>query len=186
MIFNGVGAALGTRLGNRTTAVLGMVVMAGGFGLLGLPSADGFAVLAVAQAVLGAGSGLAMPSAVIALMGAIPAERAGAGSALNNTIQQAGAALGVAILGSLATSSYASAMPAGAPEEARRSVAAAVADPSLSAVAREAYGAAMSSAFLAAAAGVLAAAVLALLLLRGRRGTAGAPATSESKTLVAA
>ncbi|MFD0469668.1 MFS transporter [Nonomuraea thailandensis] len=187
MIFNGVGAALGTRLGNRTTAVLGMVVMAGGFGLLGLSSADSFAILAVAQAVLGAGSGLAMPSAVIALMGAVPAERAGAGSALNNTIQQAGAALGVAVLGSLATSGYASAMPAGAPEEARRSVAAAVADPSLSAVAREAYGAAMSYAFLGAAAGVLAAAVLALLLLRGRRVTAGTPSTTdESRILVAA
>ncbi|GAA2209684.1 MFS transporter [Nonomuraea monospora] len=183
IVFNGVGAALGTRLGNRTTAVLGLLVMAAGFGLLSFSSADSFATLAIAQAVLGAGSGLAMPSAVVSLMGAIPAEQAGVGSALNNTIQQAGAALGVAILGSLATSSYASAMPATASEEARRSVAAAVTDPSLAAVARQAYDAAMSSAFLGAVAGVLAAAVLALLLLRGRK--ASAPVTRDTQSLTA-
>lgn len=102
-------------------------------------------------------------------MSAVPTEQAGVGSAMNDTIQQAGAALGVAILGSLATSSYTSAMPATAPEEARRSLAVAVSDPSLAALARDAYSAAMSSAFLAAMAGVLGAAVLALLFLRGRK-----------------
>ncbi|MEV4165212.1 hypothetical protein [Nonomuraea dietziae] len=80
---------------------------------------------------------------------------------------------GVAILGSLATSSYASAMPATAPEEARRSVAAAVTDPSLAAAARQAYDTAM-----------VGAAVLALLLLRGRK--AGAHAAGEPQTLVTA
>ncbi|MEU7897322.1 MFS transporter [Nonomuraea sp. NPDC049152] len=184
MIFNGVGAGLGTKLGNRAAAVLGMIVMAAGFGLLTLSSADSAVVLVIAQVVLGAGGGLAMPSAIAALMGAIPVEQAGVGSALNSTIQQAGAALGVAILGSLATSSYTSAMPATAPEAARRSVAAAVADPSLAAVAREAYGAAMSSAFVGAAAGVLGAAVLALLLLRRRK--VGAHAASSAQQLAPA
>ncbi|MEU7901143.1 hypothetical protein AB0B45_51010 [Nonomuraea sp. NPDC049152] len=99
-------------------------------------------------------------------------------------LQQAGAVLGVAILGSLATSSYASAMPATAPEQARRSVAAAATDPSLAAAARQAYDAAMSTAFLGAAAGVLGAAVLALLLPRGRK--IGAHAAGEPQTLVTA
>lgn len=105
------------------------------------------------------------------------------GSALIDTIQQA-AALGVAILGSLATSSCTSAMPATAPEEARRSVAAAVADPSLAAAARQAYDAAMSTAFLGAAAGVLGAAVLALLLLRGRKIGAHVASTIQQQTPV--
>ncbi|MEV4116040.1 MFS transporter [Nonomuraea sp. NPDC049695] len=189
VIFNGIGTGLGIKLGNRTTAVLGMIVMATGFGLLAFTSPDSFVALAITQVVLGAGGGLAVPTTIAALMGAIPTEQAGVGSALNDTIQQAGAALGVAILGSLATSSYTSAMPATASEEARRSVAAAVADPSLAAVAREAYHAAMSSAFLGAATGVLGAAVLALLMLRGRKPgahatEAGAHVTSESQALV--
>ncbi|MFI6325595.1 MFS transporter [Nonomuraea sp. NPDC050556] len=162
LIFNGVGAGLGAKLGNRATAVLGMVVMAGGFGLMSF--SDGFVMVAVAQFVLGAGGGLAMPTAIAALMGAIPAEQAGVGSALNDTIQQAGAALGVAALGSLATGAFTSAMPAGSP----RSIAEAIGVPALAGAAREAFESAMSVAFLGAAAGVLGAAVLALILLRGR------------------
>ncbi len=185
VVFNGVGAGLGSKLGNRTTAVLGMIVMAAGLALLSFSSSDSFVMLAIAQVVLGAGGGLAGPSAIAALMSAIPTEQAGVGSALNDTIQQAGAALGVAILGSLATSSYASAMPATASEEARRSVAAAVADPSLAAAARHAFDAAMSSAFLAAAAGVLGAAVLALLLLRGRKRGAHTTSSTPASTPVA-
>ncbi|MEU7896295.1 MFS transporter [Nonomuraea sp. NPDC049152] len=186
IVFNGIGVGLGGKLGNRTTAVAGMAVMAAGFALLSFSSSDSFLMLAIAQVVLGAGSGLAGPSAIAALMSAIPTEQAGVGSALNDTIQQAGAALGVAILGSLATSSYASAMPATASEEARRSVAAAVADPSLVAVARQAYDAAMSSAFLGAAAGVLAAAVVALFLLRGRKPGAHAASPAEQPIPVGA
>lgn len=180
LIFNGLGAALGTKLGNRATAVLGMLVMAAGFALLTI-TADSFVMLAVAQFVLGAGGGLAMPTAIAALMGAIPPAQAGVGSALNDTIQQAGAALGVAALGSIATSSYTAAMPTTAPEQARHSIAAAVADPALAAAAREAYNAAMSTAFLGAAAGVIAAAVLALILLRGRtQATALTPAGTDA------
>ncbi|QFG24543.1 MFS transporter [Actinomadura sp. WMMB 499] len=166
LISNGVGAALGGRIGNRAVAALGMVVMAAGFGILAASSGSP-ATLAAAQFVLGAGGGLAMPSAVAALMGAIHTERAGGGSALHDAIPRAGAALGVVALGSLATGAYAAAMPADAPEAAKHSIA--VADPSLADAARDAYGAAMSTAFTGAAAGVLAAAVLALFLMRGRR-----------------
>ncbi|MEU1722589.1 MFS transporter [Nonomuraea sp. NPDC005692] len=185
IVFNGLGAALGGRIGNRATAVAGMLVMAAGFALLGFASTDGFAVLAVAQVVLGAGSGLAAPSAVAALMGAIPTDRAGVGSALNDTIQQAGAALGVAALGALATGSYTAAMPADASQEARRSVAAAVADPSLADAARQAYDSAMTTAFAGATAGVLAAAVVALFLLRGRGPAAPTVAQAQQPAPVA-
>ncbi|MFE3455787.1 MFS transporter [Nonomuraea sp. NPDC059194] len=175
LIFNGVGAGLGAKLGNKLTAVLGMLVMAAGFALLATTS-GAFVMVAVSQFVLGAGAGLAMPTAIAALMGAIPAEQAGVGSALNDTIQQAGAALGVAALGSLATGSFTAAMPAGSPT----SIAEAVANPALAAAAREAYASAMSSTSLAAAAGVLGAAVLALILLRGRQVGAHAASTPVS------
>jgi AcrR family transcriptional regulator len=58
--------------------------------------------------------GTAMAPATDSIMGALPPERAGVGSAVNDTTREIGGALGVAILGSLAASQYATAM-AGAP-----------------------------------------------------------------------
>ena len=81
-----------------------MLVMAASFGLLTMVSAStGFAIPAVALGLLGLGAGLAMPAAVGALMSTIPPDKAGVGSALNDTIQQAGSALGIAISRNLVT-----------------------------------------------------------------------------------
>jgi hypothetical protein len=46
------------------------------------------------------------------IMSAVPPRRAGAGSAMNDTTRELGAALGVAVLGSLAASRYASGLRA--------------------------------------------------------------------------
>ncbi|MEU4801686.1 MFS transporter [Actinosynnema sp. NPDC023587] len=177
LISNSLGAALGTRVGNRALAVVGLVAMAAGFVLLaGLTTTAGVPTLVTALALLGAGGGLAMPAAIAALMGAVPPEQAGVGSALNDTIQQLGAALGVAVLGSLVAANYTNAMPATAPEAARRSIGDALTfgTPTLTDSARTAFTDAMSTAFVAGAAGVLAAAVLALFVMRGRE-PAGEP-----------
>ncbi|MEV1167689.1 hypothetical protein [Nonomuraea sp. NPDC049784] len=90
-----------------------------------------------------------------------------ADSALNDTIQQAGAARGIAVLGSVLASAYTAAMPATAPDAARLSIgnALSLGDAGIARVAREAFTTAMSSAFLISAAGVVAAAVLALLVM---------------------
>ncbi|GGT32221.1 MFS transporter [Nonomuraea spiralis] len=172
LIFNGVGAGLGTRLGNRPLIVTGLLVIAAGFGLLAAVSpGSGILLTGTALFLLGSGGGLAMPAAISALMGTIPPEHAGVGSALNDTIQQAGAALGVAVLGSVLAGAYTGAMPASAPEAARRSIgdALALGDATLADSAREAFTAAMSSAFAISTAGVVAAAVLALVVMRGGR-----------------
>jgi predicted MFS family arabinose efflux permease len=50
--------------------------------------------------------GNVMAPATNAVMGAIPRDKAGAGSAVNNTIRQVGGALGVAILGSVLSTAY--------------------------------------------------------------------------------
>ncbi|MBE1486146.1 MFS transporter [Plantactinospora soyae] len=194
LVFNILGATLGNRLGNRVLAAVGLTVMAVGFGLLAVVSPDaGFLMLGTALFVLGAGGGLAMPAAIAALMGTVPAEQAGVGSALNDTIQQAGAALGVAILGSIVSSAFTGAMSGAAPEAARHSIgdalgiAARTGDAGLAAAARDAFGTAMSASFAAAACGVLAAAVLALLVMRdpkaGPTPTAG-PVEEPSLVLV--
>ncbi|MGQ4358375.1 MFS transporter [Streptomyces sp. SAS_272] len=171
---NGAGVHLAGRIGNRFVVLAGMLVMAVSFALLATVGADsGFTVPAVALGLLGLGAGLAMPAAVAALMGTIPADKAGVGSALNDTVQQAGTALGIAILGSLLTSGFAAEMPADAPEAARQSIGGALAaaggDRTLVRAAREAFTASMTTTFTISAIGVLAAAVLAALVMRDAR-----------------
>ena len=51
------------------------------------------------------GMGLAMAPATEAVMGSLPKDKAGVGSAVSNTTRQIGGALGVAILGSILSSS---------------------------------------------------------------------------------
>ena len=56
---------------------------------------------------MASGMGLTMAPATESVMGALPREKAGVGSAVNDTTRQMGGALGVAIIGSLVSSVYA-------------------------------------------------------------------------------
>ena len=60
--------------------------------------------------LMGAGMGLAMSPATEAIMGSLPKSKAGVGSAMNDVVREIGGTLGVAILGSVLNSSFASAM----------------------------------------------------------------------------
>jgi predicted MFS family arabinose efflux permease len=186
LIGNGVGAKLAAKLGNRALVLAGMGVMAASFALLTTVSADTpFAVPAAALGLLGLGAGLAMPAAVGALMGTIPPEQAGVGSALNDTIGQAGTALGIAILGSLLASDFAGRMPADAPAAAKQSIGGALAvahgDPALAHAARTAFTDAMSTTFTVGGIGVLAAALVAALVMRkGKPAAAVAAPVAET------
>jgi hypothetical protein len=57
-------------------------------------------------AVMGVGMGAAFGPATASLMGSVPRDRAGVGSAMNDTTRQCGGALGVAVLGSVLASRY--------------------------------------------------------------------------------
>lgn len=58
------------------------------------------------QILLGGGIGLTMSPATNLIMNSLPAERAGIGSAMNDTTRQLGGALGVAVLGALMNGIY--------------------------------------------------------------------------------
>jgi EmrB/QacA subfamily drug resistance transporter len=128
-----VSAKLTARLGARVVTASGLFVVAAGLGLLatvGLDSSD----LHVAGVlfVMAAGIGVAGTPATDAIMGALPKDQFGVGSAVNDTTRELGGALGVAILGSAFAASYSAAMAgpsAGLPHElaaaARDSLAAA-------------------------------------------------------------
>ena len=58
--------------------------------------------------LFGLGAGIAMPTATDLIMSTLPPARAGVGSAVNDTVRELGGALGVAVIGSVAASMYAS------------------------------------------------------------------------------
>jgi hypothetical protein len=59
---------------------------------------------------MGFGMGFAMAPTTEAIMGSLPKEKAGIGSAMNDVVRELGATLGVAVLGSVLSTNYASSM----------------------------------------------------------------------------
>ncbi len=164
-VCNGLGATLGKTLSNKTLIVAGLVVMGGAFVILA--NADSYAWVLASMLVMGIGGGLAGPAAYAAIMSAIPLEHAGVGSAMNDTIQQVGMAVSIAVLGSVLAGVFTSHMPADAPAAARDNIGNAFAlgfgEPAESAFTTAmSYGSWISAGF------SLAAAVLGLILLRHR------------------
>lgn len=102
-----ISAHLAQQCGGRVTVTAGLMVTAGGLAVQALFAGSSYAPIAVGQALFGLGIGLAMAPATDSIMGSLPAERAGVGSAVNDTTREIGSALGVAVIGSVAGSVYA-------------------------------------------------------------------------------
>ncbi|HET6743454.1 MAG TPA: MFS transporter [Kribbella sp.] len=166
-LFNGLGATLGKKIADRTLITLGLLIIAGSFAILTQVSdSSGYGLLIIGLLVMGIGGGLAGPAAYTLLMQAVPAEHRGVGSAMNDTVQQTGAALSVAVLGSVLAAAYSSALPDSVPEAARKSIADTLAlGPDFLAAAKHAFVDAMSIAMTVGAIGAVAGAVVALTVL---------------------
>jgi hypothetical protein len=65
-----------------------------------------FSTTAASVALLGLGMGMTMAPATDAIMSSLPPAKAGVGSAVNDTIRLVGGSLGVAVLGSVLSSSF--------------------------------------------------------------------------------
>jgi len=115
VLLTGIGAGLGAHLmgktGSRPLAVAGFALLASGAFLLSRVTADsGYAAgLLPGLLLLGAGSGLAFPSAQVTGLSAVRAQVAGAAAGLMSTGHELGAALGSAIFPALAASAAATA-----------------------------------------------------------------------------
>ncbi len=128
-------AKLAGRIGTKTVVAAGLVLMALGFGLMATSTAQtGYSFLLSASIVIAAGMGLAMAPATESIMGSLPPAQAGVGSAVNDTTRSLGGALGVAVMGSVASSVFASRVqpslahvPAAFAAQARTSLGAAIA-----------------------------------------------------------
>ncbi|MCX4091660.1 MFS transporter [Nocardia sp. alder85J] len=170
---NGLGATLGRSLSNKTLIVSGLLVMSAAFAVLA--QADNYPWVLASMLIMGVGGGLAGPAAYSAIMSAIPVEHAGVGSAMNDTLQQVGMAISIAVLGSVLAGVFTAHMPADIPAAARDSLGAAF-QFGYAAPARAAFTAAMSAGAWISAGFSLAAAALGLVLLRTRRPAQQQPA----------
>jgi len=97
------GGQVTARFGPKWPMASGLLVAAVGVALLA-PLGAGSSYLALLPALLlwGIGLGVLTPAAVAAAVGAVPGERAGLASAVNNTARQAAGAIGIAAFGALA------------------------------------------------------------------------------------
>ena len=185
MVFNGIGVVVDKRFGTRAALAIGLLLMGGGFGVLAsLSPDDGYLKLATALVVIGMGSGTAGPAAYGTLLAALPPDRVGVGSAVNDTVQQVGAALSIAVLGSVLTAAYRSAMPTDVAAQARDSIgdalriAAQTGDATLAQVAKTSFVDAIAVTSLIGVAGGIAAAALAVAVLRPKPKPLAEPATA--------
>lgn len=93
--------------GTKVVVLCGTVLITLGLALLSTVTIHStYANALPAFFLLGIGTGLAIAPCTEAVMGSVPKERAGVGSATNSTSLQIGSALGVAVLGSLLSTRY--------------------------------------------------------------------------------
>jgi MFS family permease len=95
------------RLGLRTVLGAGLGLIAVGFASMTLLQQDSpYALLASTVLVIGSGIGLCTASATSAIMSSVRDERQGLGSAINDVAREVGAAIGIAIAGSVLAERY--------------------------------------------------------------------------------
>ncbi|MEU2335995.1 MFS transporter [Streptomyces sp. NPDC013172] len=95
------------RLGNKVTTGGGLVLLAGTLAAFATFQADTpIWLLEVVFFLMGLGMAHVMTPTSVVIMQALPREKAGSASALSNTFRQVGGALGIAVLGSVLSTSY--------------------------------------------------------------------------------
>ena len=101
-----VSARIANRIGTKITVSLGILIAAIGFFYLASIAAvnTGYGQLSLAMCITALGIGLVMSPGTNSVMGSVPVNQAGVGSAMSNTTRQIGGALGVAVLGTLLNS----------------------------------------------------------------------------------
>lgn len=119
-------AKLVAGLGTKRVVSAGMVLFSIGLAIAGtVTTGTGYGRLAIALLFLGTGMGLAGAPATESIMSSLPPARANIGSAVNDTMRELGGALGVAIVGSIMSSLYATQITDRLPRDLPRPLAAA-------------------------------------------------------------
>jgi EmrB/QacA subfamily drug resistance transporter len=199
-----LGTRLAMRIGTKLVVASGLLLMAAFYVWVSTTqTATSYGTIAAQMVVLGTGMGLTSAPATEAIMGVVPKAKAGVGSAINDATRLLGGTLGVAVIGSVYASLYASRLvgilparlPATAAQAAHGSVGAAltVADrlghaghPALATALHNAASSAFFHGFHAAdyvSAGVAAAGALMALALLPAYPTRGTDDTPETQSV---
>jgi len=190
-VMSPVAIVLMKRAGTKLVVASGLALMSAGFLVAAGSSVDSayWGRVITAMSLMAAGLALTAGPSTDAIMGALPAARAGAGSAVNDTTREVGGTLGVAVVGSVLASLYGShladslsrlGLPQAVADAANQSVVAglavaerlpeAVRGPATAAV-KDAFIAGLSAGSVVAAVAAAVGAVAALLWLPARHRT---------------
>lgn len=182
---------LTTRYGGRNVCAAGLVLVAAGLAVVAQLGTDtSYWLMAIGLVVLGVGMGAAMTPATSAITGALPPAQQGVGSALNDLSREVGGAIGVAVIGSILVSTYASdvnvsGLSSQVAAQVKNSYAAATQLPApIPGRADAAFVSAMHVCLLTAAGAALMAAIGVVILLAGR--SQKAPASGRGDVPAAA
>ena len=104
-----LGAKLAVRIGTKLVVAAGLLLMTAFYLWVTTASTrTSYGIIAAQMVLLGTGMGLTSAPATDAIMGVVPEAKAGVGSAVNDATRLLGGTLGVAIIGSVYASLYAS------------------------------------------------------------------------------
>lgn len=122
MVSSGLAPRLAARIGRRATMASGILLAGAGLALIAtiVSVEGGYATVLPGMLAMGLGMGLAMTPSTEAITAALPRERQGVASALNDITREFGTALGVALLGAVLAAGYRTAIDprlAGVPAE---------------------------------------------------------------------
>lgn len=169
------------KIGARWTVTAGLLLISISFLIMSRWTVDAtYFDIIWPQVIMMAGMSLTMTPATSVMMAAVPRNRAGMGSAMNDTTRELGGALGIAVLGSVLSSVYGSkiietvsGLPAQAMELIENSLPTALvvakdlgaAGETIALLAKEAWMSGLSNAFLIGSAIVFIAAIIAVIWL---------------------
>jgi EmrB/QacA subfamily drug resistance transporter len=107
IVISPLSAKVVERIGSKIVVASGLSIAAIGLIMASrLTAGASYPEVLASLVVLAAGMALVMPPATESIMGSLPPAKAGVGSAVNDTTRQVGGALGVAVLGSVMSSTY--------------------------------------------------------------------------------
>ncbi len=198
LIMSPISPRIAERFGNKPSVAGGMAITAVTMFYFSKTTADsGYSTILISLVFMAVGMFLAMVPATNSIMSSLPPGKAGVGSAMNDTTRQVGGALGVAVLGSILTSSYRStiasslaALPPSALATAKSSVGGAIAvgnavggpqGDAIANVAKDAFVRGMSHGLEVGAAFILASAIVSLIWLPNRVIPAEEPEVSHGE-----
>jgi Na+/melibiose symporter-like transporter len=106
------GPSLARRLGFRIVLTAGLALLSIGMAILALMDVgSGYGAFLVALLIAGLGFGIASATATSAVVAALPRDRQGIASAVNDANREIGSAIGIAIVGSIFSRGYETSLP---------------------------------------------------------------------------